>query len=161
MEKQTKKELFLEICRFILVGGVATVVDYFVFWLFDGVLFPLLGQAAWQTTLSLILSTALGFCAGLAVNWILSISFVFRQVKNEESVKSKKAFAVFTAVGVVGLLLTEVGVLALVAILPEFSLFGVAGIGGTSWEKWLAKAIMTCVVLVWNYVGRKILIFKA
>ena len=159
--KQTKKELFWEIFRFLLVGGTATIVDYFVFWLFDGALFPLISSAEWWTTLSLVLATALGFCAGLTVNWLLSISFVFRQVKNKEESTSKKAFVTFTLIGLIGLLITEVGVLILVALLPEFPLFGVTAIFGTTWAKWLAKVVMTCIVLVWNYIGRKIFVFKS
>ena len=159
--KQTKKELFWEIFRFLLVGGTATIVDYFVFWIFDGVLFPLITDAAWWTTVSLILSTALGFCVGLIVNWLLSISFVFRQVKNKEEATSNKSFMIFTIIGVIGLAITEVGILLLVAILPEFSLFGSTALLGTSWAKWLAKVIMTCIVLVWNYVGRKLFVFKS
>ena len=159
--KQTKKELFWEIFRFLLVGGTATVVDYFVFWIFDGLLFPLLSSSGWWQTLSLILATALGFCAGLTVNWILSVKFVFRQVKNKEEVRTKKSFTIFTVIGIIGLLITEVGVVALVALIPEFPLFGVTALFGTTWAKWLAKMIMTCIVLVWNYVGRKIFVFKS
>ncbi len=160
MEKQTKKQLFWEIFRFLLVGGTATLVDYFVFWIFDGVLFPLLSTEKWFQTLALVLSTAFGFCVGLFVNWILSVKFVFMQVTDREKSASKKGFATFTAIGVIGLLLTEVGVLALVAIFPQFSLFGSAELFGTTWAKWLAKVIMTCIVLVWNYVGRKLFVFK-
>ena len=160
-QKQTKKELFWEIFRFLLVGGTATVVDYLVFWIFDGVLLPLISSAEWWVTVSLIVATALGFCAGLTVNWILSVKFVFRQVKNKEESSSKKAFFIFTLIGVIGLLITEVGILILVAVLPKFALFGVTEILGTSWAKWLAKVIMTCIVLVWNYVGRKIFVFKS
>ena len=160
-QKQTKKELFWEIFRFLLVGGTATVVDYLVFWIFDGLLLPLISSAGWWTTVSLIVATALGFCAGLTVNWILSVKFVFRQVKNKEESSSKKAFFIFTLIGIVGLLITEVGILILVAVLPKFALFGVTEILGTSWAKWLAKVIMTCIVLVWNYVGRKIFVFKS
>ena len=32
--KQTKKEIFYEIIRFLIVGGIATLVDYIVTWLF-------------------------------------------------------------------------------------------------------------------------------
>ncbi len=159
--KQTKKQLFWEIFRFLLVGGTATVVDYFVFWLFDGLLLPLVCKASWWLTFSLIVSTALGFCAGLIVNWILSVKVVFKQVKNEEEARSKKSFVVFTVIGIFGLILTEIGVVALVALFPSFSLFGRTAIFGTAWEKWLAKVIMTCIVLVWNYVGRKIFVFKS
>jgi putative flippase GtrA len=157
---QTKKELFWEIFRFLLVGGTATIVDYFIFWLFDGLLFPLISASAWWVTVSLVLATALGFCAGLIVNWLLSVSFVFRQVKNKEEVKSQKSFLIFTVIGVIGLLITEIGVLALVALLPEFPLFGVTELLGTTCAKWTAKVIMTCIVLVWNYVGRKLFVFK-
>ena len=157
---QTKKELFWEIFRFLLVGGTATVVDYFIFWLFDGLLFPLISASAWWVTASRILATARGFCAGLIVNWLLSVSFVFRQVKNKEEVKSQKSFLIFTIIGVIGLLITEIGVVALVALLPEFPLFGVTELLGTTWAKWTAKIIMTCIVLVWNYVGRKLFVFK-
>ncbi len=159
--KQTKKQLFWEIFRFLFVGGIATLADYFVFWILDGVLFPLLSSVAWWSVLSLVFATALGFVAGLLVNWILSVKFVYRQVKDKEKASSKKSFWVFTAIGVVGLALTELGVLLLVAVLPKFSLFGVTELFGTSWAKWLAKAIMTCIVLAWNYLGRKLFIFKS
>ena len=144
-----------------MVGGTATVVDYLVFWIFDGLLFPRISSTATWQVIALILATALGFCAGLLVNWVLSVSFVFRAVKDKEQASSKKSFWVFTVIGVIGLAITEVGVLFLVWILPEFPLFGVTEVLGTSWAKWLAKVIMTCIVLVWNYVGRKIFVFKS
>ncbi|MBQ8291822.1 MAG: GtrA family protein [Clostridia bacterium] len=159
MHKQTKKELFWEICRFLLVGGIATLVDYAVFWLFDAVIFPIGISAAWDT-LFLVLSTALGFCAGLTVNWILSVRVVFLSVKDDKTTRSKKAFAVFALIGVIGLALTELGVVLLVSVLPEIRLFGAVALFGTAWEKWLAKAIMTCLILVWNYLGRKLFVFK-
>lgn len=159
MAKQTRKQLFWEICRFLLVGGTATVVDYCVFCLFDALVFPLM-LAEWET-LSLVLSTALGFSVGLLVNWFLSVRFVFRAVKDEERAHSKKSFALFALIGVIGLAITELGVVLLVALLPEISLFGANALFGTAWKKWIAKAIMTCIVLVWNYLGRKIFIFKS
>lgn len=159
---QTKKELFWEIFRFLLVGGTATLVDYAVFWLFDGVLFPLfpfVGEG-WETT-RLVLATALGFGVGLIVNWILSVKFVFKAVKDEKDARSKKSFLLFSLIGLIGLLITEVGVVAFVAVFPEITLFGDTAFLNTAWEKWFAKAIMTALVLVWNYLGRKIFVFKS
>ena len=160
--KQTKKQLFWEIFRFLLVGGTATVADYFVFWLFDGVLFPLLPLSGkgWEV-IALILATAAGFGVGLVVDWILSVKFVFRAVRDKEEVESKKSFFIFTVIGLIGLGLTEIGVVLLVFLFPEISLFGTTALLGTEWEKWLAKVIMTCIVLVFNYVGRKLLVFKS
>lgn len=157
---QTKKELFWEIVRFLLVGGTATVVDYAVFYLFRQWLLPagLIEGGTWNVV-SLIIATAFGFCAGLLVNWILSVKFVFRAVKNKEEAHSKRGFAVFTIIGVIGLGITELGVVLLVHIVPEITLFGMTGFL-LPWNEWLAKIVMTCIVLVFNYVGRKIFVFK-
>ncbi len=157
---QTKRELFWEIFRFLLVGGTATIVDYAVFYLFRQWLLPqsLMGGNTWNV-ISLIIATAFGFCAGLVVNWILSVKFVFRAVKNKEEAHSTKGFAIFSAIGLIGLGITELGVVLLVYIFPEITLFGLTKFL-LPWEEWLAKVIMTCIVLVFNYVGRKIFVFK-
>ena len=156
MKKQTNKQLFSEIFRFVLVGGVATLADYLVFWIFDAWIFP----ESWGT-LALVLSTALGFCVGLLVNWVLSVSFVFRETEEKISVRSKSPFLTFALIGLFGLFITELGVVLLVWAFPSFALFGQTALLGTAWEKWFAKAIMTCLVLVWNYLGRKIFIFRS
>lgn len=157
---QTKKELFWEIFRFLLVGGTATLVDYAVFYLFRQWLLPsrLFDGNVWNV-FSLIIATAFGFGAGLLVNWILSVKFVFRAVKNKEEAHSTKGFAIFTVIGLIGLGLTELGVVLLVSIFPEITLFG-RTVFLLPWEEWLAKIIMTCIVLVFNYVGRKLFVFK-
>lgn len=161
LRKQTKGELFWEIFRFLLVGGTATLADYLLFWLLDGVLFPLLPFGNGWGTSSLVLATACGFLVGLLVNWVLSVHFVFRQVKDKQQASSKKSFFKFAVIGLVGLALTELGVLLLVYILPEITLFHTQTLLGTSWTKWLAKVVMTCLVLVWNYLGRKLFIFRS
>jgi putative flippase GtrA len=159
--KQTKKQLLAEIFRFLLVGGLATIADYIVFYLFRQWLLPssLIGGKGWDIT-SLAIATAFGFVVGLIVNWVLSVKFVYRQVRDEAQARSKKSFAIFTVIGVIGLGLTELGVLLLVAVLPEITLFGVTEFL-LPWEEWIAKAVMTCIVLVFNYVGRKLFIFKS
>ena len=160
--KQTKMELFWEIFRFLLVGGTATIFDYFVFWLLDGVLLPKipLSGAAW-TTIALWIATAAGFVVGMLVNWILSISFVFRAVRNKKEATSAKSFWVFVIISVIGLVLTLLGVWLLAKAIPTFEFLGKPDFFGTTWSKWVAKMIMTCIVLVWNYIGRKIFIFKS
>ena len=124
--EQTKKQLFWEIFRFLLVGGTATVVDYLIFYLFRDLLLPaeLINSGVWDVC-SLVIATAFGFCAGLVVNWILSVKFVFRAVKNKEEAHSKKGFLIFSIIGVIGLAITELGVVLLVYIFPEITLFGV------------------------------------
>ena len=159
-EKQNFRQLFWEIFRFLLVGGTATLVDYAVFYLFRQWIFPqtLFSWTGWNT-LSLIIATALGFSVGLLVNWILSVKFVFQDVKDKEEASSKKSFWIFALIGVIGLAITELGVVLFVHILPEITLFGVTEFL-LPWDEWLSKILMTCIVLVFNYIMRKTLIFK-
>ena len=154
--EQTKKQLFWEIFRYLLVGGIATVFDYAAWYIFFTWILPssLVGEV-----IAVIVSTAMGFLVGLLVNWILSQTFVFKQVKDKEKAKSGKSFLIFAIVGVIGLAITEVGML-LAPILPSFSIFGFSAFLGHEWKWWITKVAMTCIVLVWNYVGRKVLIFK-
>lgn len=156
-KKQTKKQLFWEIFRFLLVGGTATIVDYAAAYVFYHWLLPpsIIGQ-----TPSLIISTAVGFCFGLTVNWLLSITFVFRQVTDEKASRSKKSFLIFTIIGLIGLAITEVGMHLGVTMLPEITIFKTTEFLGEAWKWWISKVVMTCIVLVWNYVGRKVLVFK-
>lgn len=160
-KKQTKKELFFEILRFLLVGGLATLADYAVFFLFRQYLLPaeLLAGRFWDIA-SLVIATAFGFLVGLIVNWLLSVAFVFRAVKDKDGVKTKKSFLIFTVIGLVGLGITELGVVLLVYLLPQLTLFGRTAFL-LPWDEWLAKAVMTCIVLAFNYAGRKLLIFRS
>ena len=157
MKKQTKEELFWEIFRFLLVGGGATIIDYGVSYLFYTWLLPpaIIGQV-----LALGVSTVFGFCVGLTVNWFLSVLFVFRAVRNKKEANSKKGFITFTLVGLVGLLVSVLG-MQLVNVLPSITLFSSTTFLKEEWTWWLMKCVMTCIVLVWNYIGRKLLVFKS
>jgi putative flippase GtrA len=161
--KQSKKSLFYEILRFLVVGGIATIADYAVYYLFRQWILPpdlIAGSGAWDTT-SLIIATALGFCCGLIVNWIMSVKFVFRNVKNKEESRSKKSFLIFAVIGLIGLGITELGMHFGVKLLPDISLFGSSDFLKLAWKEWIMKVVMTCIVLVWNYVGRKLFVFKS
>ena len=100
-----------------------------------------------------------GFTVGLFVNWILSVNFVFQQVENKEQVKTKKSFLTFTVIGIIGLVINSLGML-LVPLFPMLMFFGSPTFLGTEWAWWIMKTLMTAIVLVWNYIGRKLFIFK-
>ncbi len=155
--KQTKKELFWEVFRFLLVGGLATVVDYAVSFLFKRFFLPptLIGE-----TWSLIVSTAFGFCVGLIINWFLSLIFVFKAIRDKKQASSKKSFLIYLLICAIGLALSLLG-MQLVQIIPNFSLFGTPTFLKLGWDWWMMKCIMTLIVLVWNYIGRKLFVFKS
>ena len=141
----------------MIVSGGATAVDWGVAYAFYGwVLPPSLIGDMW----SLIISTALGFFAGLIVNWLLSVNFAFKKVKDVAGVRSKKSFFKFSAIGVVGLIICELGMM-LVPLLDSITLLGTTELFGAEWGWWIMKVTMACTVFVWNYLARKFFVFKA
>ena len=159
---KNKKELAKEILRFLLVGGLATLVDFGIYELCRFVLFQGLGN-----NVNLILSTSLGFIFGNIVNYILSIIFVFKGAKDDKSTQTVKAFLIFTVIGIIGLGI-KVGVQTggnyLMSLIIDwlFNNFFIK-FSYLTWA-WLLDTFVYCVatliVLIWNYIGRKIFIFK-
>lgn len=148
MEAKNRKALIYEIIRYLLVGGLAFLADYFVFFIFEEFIFKA------DSYLTVSISTAAGFCVGLAVNWILSITFVFSEAKSTSKGKTPKDMALFAIIGIIGLVLTEIGMLSGLKLLE---LINIDFFGRNSL---LVKPFVTAAVLAWNYLGRKILIFK-
>lgn len=151
--KKSKKYILGEIFRFLLIGGFATIVDYIVFFLFNSVILKEIHETA-----NLFISTFLGFVAGLIINWVFSARFVYRYGKKT----TKKQLLIYIAICVAGLALTEIG-MHLAKPLFETYLWNI-NIFSLHLEidfwKWFFKVLMTIIVLVLNYLGRKFLIFK-
>lgn len=144
--KDKKAELLKEFIRYAMVGGVAFLADFGVFALLRELVYG--GKEGGG---ALVVSTAAGFLVGLAVNYMLSMAWVFRKESQQKQGRTKQAFFVFAAVGVVGLGLTEL--LQWAGELAVGELFGKLG-------KYAVKLCVTGLVLIWNYAGRKIFVFK-
>ena len=156
------RRLIMEIFRFLLVGGFATVCDYAVYLLVRKIVLPpelIAGNAVWDSC-SAVIATTLGFLVGLFINWVLSVVFVFQDTDKKVDVKSKTDFVKFTVIALIGLLFTQVAVGLGVMIVPAFSLFGVEAFLTLGWNEWLLKAVTTCIVLAFNYFARKKFIFS-
>lgn len=121
--------LLTQFCCYVLVGGIAFVADFAVF---NGVLAL---QAHY------ILATAAGFSVGVAVNYCLCVSWVWRGTQ----ARTRKDLAVFTLIGVGGLLLTIV----LMAVLVDF--FAI--------DTRISKVVVAIAVLFWNFGLRKVFVF--
>lgn len=150
--KQSKKELFLEIIRFLLVGGLATVVDYVVFYLFKLVVLKSV-----EENVKLIVATLLGFLAGLFTNWFLQ-KFVYKSITDNQ-MKSKIVFLKFVILSFIGLGITEAGIL-LAKPLYNKLILSVFGLFTFDFYQLFFKCLMTLIVLVINYLGRKFIVFK-
>lgn len=137
--------LILELLRYCVVGGVAAVVDMAANY---AMLYWVLGSSkdgTWQVALSV----TVGFILGLTVNYILSNIFVFNKESQQKKGKTVKAFLIYAAVGVIGYFLS-VGL----------TLLGTNFIGDTGFWYLVLTCFVKGVVLIWNYIGRKIFVYK-
>ena len=123
----------MQLARYLLVGGAAFVVDFTTL-----VLLAEWGQIDHLT------AAAAGFLVGLIVNYFLSVTWVFHQ----RSLSNRQAeFLIFSAVGLAGLVLTEL------------ILFVGTDISGLDYR--LSKVLAVITVLFWNFGLRKLLLFRA
>lgn len=158
--KQTKKQLFYEILRFLLVGGLATLVDFVISYLLEGIL-PKWSLGSWS--ISGAVAASVGFTISLFLNYFLSVIFVYKHKKDENEGKSIRDFWVFVLISVIVLafqllfifLVNDIVFVKLLSwdtlIISSFNL---------TWGYAIAKIIATLIGLVVNYIGRKIFIFK-
>ena len=131
------KKAVLEFFRYVLVGGSAFIIDVAVMFIFKEFIFQ--GQF-------LYLSVFLGYMAGLVYNFYFSCKYVFENGFNKIKDKEIKSFVIFTIIGIIGLGLTEL----LMRVFVEF-----AGIYYV-----VSKVLTGIIVMFWNYIARKIIIFK-
>ena len=121
---------FVQLLRYGFVGGAAFVVDF-------GLLYLLTQYGG----LHYQLSAGISFMAGLIVNYLLSISWVFnRSVSDNDALKG---FLLFSLIGVVGLGLNALILWVCTEWLGLFYL--------------LSKIISTGIVFLWNFLGRRYL----
>lgn len=148
---QTKYPKFSEIVRFLVFGGICTIIDMFVMgvvlYVFDPSLYPNFFNVFFgggdPSTLVTVIGTGTGFIVSLIANYIFSVVFVFKEKGNSKSVKGAITFAVFA---IIGLLLNMSGMWLGYDVLHI--------------NEWITKIMMTLIVLVYNYTTRKLIIFK-
>lgn len=130
--KQPTNDVRIQLFRYFFVGGLAFAVDFALLW-------ALTEFAGMHYTLS----AAISFTAGLAVNYLISIRWVFR----ERTLQSRAAeFTVFAVIGVVGIGL-------------NVSIIWTA----TEWlsiHYLVSKIVATAIVFLWNFFARKYILFN-
>ncbi len=134
---------FIQFFRYMIVGGIATVADWALLFLFE-YLISQLSEAESVQTAAKYVAAVIGFGAGLVVNFVLTRAFVF----NGQTARAKNTvgeFAGHLTVGAVGLGLTEL-----------FLWFGDL----LSVHFMLAKVVATVIVFFWNYLARKFFVYK-
>ena len=151
---QEKYPKLYEIFKFLIVGGFATIIDMLsmavILYISKPSLYEyniintIVGNAS-PSSLMTVIATGFGFLLGLLFNYIFSIIFVFTN-SNTEFAKTKKGFVAFTLLSFIGFLIHTIGM--------------AVGYGIFNINEWIIKIILTLVVLVFNYISRKKIIFK-
>ena len=122
------ENFMVQLFRYGFVGGLAFVVDF-------GLLFLLTNYCG----VFYQVSACISFIAGLTVNYLISIAWVFNKSKSNNTALTD--FLLFALVGVVGLGLNAVIMYACTELLGVYYL--------------LSKIISTVIVFVWNFIGRR------
>lgn len=146
-----KHKKFCEFARFIITGGIATLIDMFimgvVLYLFDPSLYPNFFNVWFgggePSTIATVVGTGTGFIISLICNYLMSIFFVFNDKGNSRTAKGAVLFFVLSTIG----LFLNMGGMWL-------------GYDILHINEWIVKIIMTFVVLIYNFVTRKLFIFK-
>lgn len=127
-------DIRIQAFRYLISGGTAFLIDTGLL----ALLTELFGQE------HLLLWTAIAFLTGLLVTYLFSILWVF----DNRSMKSWTAeVAIFVLIGVVGLGFTE---------LLMWLFAQKAGL-----HYLLSKIITTVIVFIWNFVAKKLLLFRS
>lgn len=130
----------MEFFRYLIVGGSSFIVDSGTLYVFKMFILP-----NWNG-LGVLIATAIGFITGLVFNYILSLYFVFTSEAQQKKGRTVKDFIIFAVIGIIGLILTELG-MHLGANVLKFNFM-------------LVKIVVAAIVLFWNYIARKVIIFK-
>lgn len=148
------KKLFAQMMKFGMVGVICFGIDYVIGIVVLNIILKLGGEQLFET--ASMAGSALGFTVSVIINYILSFKFVFER---KEDMNRKAEFVVFIILSVIGLGLNQliiwvcVGpVYSNVAFLRRLLNYNLAYTG--------AKVIATAIVMVYNFVTRKIFLEK-
>jgi len=133
----------MEIVRFGIVGVICFILDAGTLTLMKQVVFH--GSASLRL---LIISTTVAFVVGVAANYLLSLFIVFNRPDQRRRGQGWRPMTLFFVGAFIGLLLTD----AIMAAGTHFT-------GRTGYSYLLVKVVATGIVMVWNYVTRKLIIF--
>ena len=123
----------VQLLRYTVVGGFAFVVDF-------GLLVILTELAG----INYLISAAIAFVAGLTINYLLSIRWVFAS----RTLESRSAeFTLFAIIGIVGLGLNELFMWILTDII--------------GWHYLGSKIATTVIVFFWNFLARRFILFRS
>ncbi|MEA4852531.1 MAG: GtrA family protein [Paludibacter sp.] len=130
--KVPTKNAYIQLFRYCFSGGIAFVVDFCILFLLTE-----------YFAVHYLLAASLGFLAGLIITYLLSVFWIFDERRVE---KKTLEITIFVTIGLVGLLLTSAFMWLFTSVLLLHYLF--------------SKILTTGIVMGWNFVAKKFILFS-
>lgn len=141
MEKHKMNEKLVKLIKqfisYFFVGGMAAIVEWVMFFLFSSIM-----------SIDYLYATVLAFLFSTTANWILGRILTFKQ-SSYENKRGMELILVFS-VSLIGLVFNMLLMYVFVTIIGM----------DTDLLKMLGKILATGIVFVWNFLGRKVFIYK-
>lgn len=139
------KKLIDQILKFGVVGFIAFFIDFGIFKLLSSVF-----------GVYYLIANFFGFTISLIFNYVASMTFVFERKENADR---RKEFVIFTILSVIGLLLNELIIfICIEGIYNHLPLL--MAYMSRQWAETFGKVVATGIVMVYNFVTRKIFLEK-
>ena len=122
-----QEELIIQILKFIVVGGIATIIDWIIYF----ILYHFVKVEP-------IIANIISFSVSVVYNYWASCKYVFKVNKEKSKIRQFIEFIVFA---VIGLLINEIIIWGLHNQLE--------------WNAMLVKIIATTIVMIFNFITRK------
>lgn len=130
------QSLSIQIFRYLIVGGIAFIVDFLLLYLLTHFL-----------SLPVLVSAAISFMVGLVVNYRLSMTWIFTQSLTRSAAQKSKEFFIFFITGISGLGLNELCLYLFTEALEINYL--------------ISKLITVPIVILWNFFSRRHLLTRS
>lgn len=138
-------KLLTQIFKFAIVGGISFLIDFCVYTVMCNVL-----------QIHYIISGIFGFGISIVFNYILSMKFVF---DSKEDMRKEKEFVIFLVLSLIGLLLNSVILYVCIDLIYRYWLW-LNELISVKWMNIIAKVIATGIVMIYNFITRKIFLEK-
>jgi len=139
------KKLIDQILKFGVVGFIAFFIDFGIFKLLTSVF-----------GVYYLIANFFGFTISLIFNYVASMTFVFER---KENVDKKAEFVIFTVLSIVGLLLNELIIFLCIGGIYNH-LTWMQALMSRQWAETFGKVVATGIVMVYNFITRKIFLEK-
>lgn len=143
------KKLIDQILKFGVVGIISFIVDFVITMAVSTLLRTSVGLTTSQAAL---VGAFFGFVISVIVNYILSMKYVFER---REDLDRKKEFTIFVVLSIIGLGINELIILFCIDLVYA-NWAWLHNLIGATLATAGAKIVATAVVMVYNFVTRKI-----